>query len=478
MIETERTALYLLDEYNNTGKKRSEDEIYDLYDDFAAGGIAVPDWDSLLDQYAYIIDSVENVDLNKRISHPREVTPPVNEDNEKDETTKKEENKEEKKKIYTIEDLVFNHIAALDPNVFSDTAGGQPVVDNSAIATVRKAIATWYVSIRNVAIIALFIIIVYIGIRMAIATSASAKANYKGMIINWIIALLIVFTIHFIMVIILNVNDNLVTLLSEGAISEEPLYETIRTRTWDLRISVGFPAAVIYIVLFIFYVKFLWVYIKRLFTILILIVVAPFIGVKYAIESAKTGKKSKAFSGWLYDFIMNVLLQSMHALIYASIMSIAIELSTKSVIGYIIALVFINFILKADKIFMNIFNFNKSKTASDTSEPMKEPQKQFASAVKVVGSAAVVGGAIGGVATWTGSKVKIIGREVYRTGAKVWDKNHEGNVRKRNKARIDNLHDKYDSAMNKVHRALTGEDSKVRVLSIMSLEINSKGCTS
>ncbi len=474
MVETERCALYLLDEYNKTGVKKSEEEIYDIYGQLASGKIAEPDWEQLLNKYAGIIDSqVEGANLSSRKSNTsgEDLDKEKQEENE---TTDEEENEEEKK-IYTIEDLVFNHIAALDPNVFSQTAGGQPVVKGSVIEKIRGAIATWYVSLRNVALIALFIIIVYVGIRMAIATSASAKANYKGMLMNWLTAILIVCVIHFIMIIVLNINDNFVTLLSQGATSEEPIYETIRTRTWDLRVSVGFPAAVIYIVLFIFYIKFMWVYIKRLFTLLILIAIAPLIGVKYAIDSAKTGKKAKAFSEWLYDFTMNTLLQSMHALIYAAIMPIAIELSTKSVIGYIIGLVFINFILKADKIFMNIFNFKKSKTASDNAEPMKDPKKEFGSVVQAAGATMVIAGTAKDIAQWSGNKVKLAGREIYRASAKAYDKKHGGDIRKQHKEMINRLHDQYDNAMNAVHRALTGEDSNYRVLSVMSRKKGSIG---
>lgn len=474
----ERAALYLIDAYKKTGSDDLKD--LDKWWDIAEMTALQNDKDN--PNYNYGDDTLEKVSnekwnelLNNTSSIFAESKNELDDEkNQKNEAPEKEETEEEKK-IYTIEDLVFNHIAALDPNVFSQTAGGQPVIQGSAIDKIREAIATWYVSLRNVAFIALFIIIVYIGIRMAIATSASAKADYKGMMMNWLTALLIICVIHFIMIIVLNINDSFVTLLSQGATSEEPIYETIRTRTWDLRVSVGFPAAVIYIVLFIFYIKFMWVYIKRLFTLLILIAIAPLIGVKYAIDSAKTGKKAKAFSDWLYDFTMNVLLQSMHALIYAAIMPIAIELSTKSVIGYIIGLVFINFILKADKIFMNIFNFNKSKTATENAEPMKEPKKEFGSVVATAASAAVVAGTAKDIVEWGGRKVKKAGRVVYRSSAKLWDEYHEGNVRKRNKERKNKILNKYDNAMNAVHKALTGEDSKYRVLSVMSRQKNSLG---
>lgn len=374
-----------------------------------------------------------------------------------------------KKSFYTIEDLVFNKIPILDPNVFSNEPGGVQIENSSAMYKIRQAIATWYTSFRNLSIIALSIIIIYIGISMAIATTASAKANYKGMIINWIIALLIVCCINYIMILALNANDTLVGILTQqNELSDASMYETMETRAWDLRMSVGFPAAVIYVVLFIYFVKFLWIYIKRALTIMILIAIAPLVGIKYAIESSSKGKKTKVFTTWLNEFIMNVLLQSMHALIYVTIMPVAVELSTKSVFGYIIGMVFINFILQADKIFMNIFNFGKSKMAGHNAEPMKKPSEQFASAALAVGVGKEALDTAKDIATWGGRKIKKAGRVTYRTLVSK-------ESRDKNKDRMNKIHDKYDSAVNKVYKVATGEDSNYRVLSIMSRQKGSTG---
>ncbi len=71
---------------------------------------------------------------------------------------------------------------------------------------------------------------------------------------------------------------------------EQSIYETIRTRAYDMRPTVGIPGMIMYIALVITWVRFLWVYAKRMFTVLILVIIAPFIGAKYAIDSA-SGKK-------------------------------------------------------------------------------------------------------------------------------------------------------------------------------------------
>ena len=266
------------------------------------------------------------------------------------------ESNEEEDKKYTIEDIVYNRVPLFDINVFSDTAGGKDIEDNSVVSTVRTVVATWYVSIRNVVAILLGILLVYTGLRMAIATVASDRAKYKEFLIGWLKSIIILFTINYIMIIILNINDLLVSMFSKGSSSESKMYEIIRTRASDFRASIGITGMLMYIAIIFIFIRFCWVYVKRTFTVLVLIVLAPVISAKYAFDSA-TGKKSKAFSEWLYQFSANVLMQSAHALLYTSLVGISLDISTENLTGFVIALIFLNFMLSADKIVLKLFKF-------------------------------------------------------------------------------------------------------------------------
>ncbi len=263
---------------------------------------------------------------------------------------------EEEKKRYTIEDIVYNRVPILDVNIFSNNAGGQPVVEGSVTYVIRNIVATWYVSMRNVIAVILMILLVYSGLRMSIATVASTKANYKLFLMGWLKSIIILFTIHFIIALIFNINDMLVTFFSKGASNENELYETIRTRAHDIRFTVGIPGMFMYITLIFMFVKFAWMYVKRYFTIIILIIMAPFTAGKYAYDSA-SGKRSNVFSSWLYQFTTNVIIQSAHALLYTCIVGVALQLSLNNLTSFIVALVFLNFMLSADKIVLRLFKF-------------------------------------------------------------------------------------------------------------------------
>lgn len=381
------------------------------------------------------------------------------------------EESEDENKHYTIEDIIFNKIPILDVNVFSNTAGGQEITENSPVYKIRQAVATWYVSFRNLVTLALAVIIIYIGIKMATSTIAQKKADYKRMIMGWLTAIVIVYTIHYAMIIVLNVNSDLVNIFSKEATSEISMYETIKTRKEEISFSVGLPAAIMYIVLVIYFFMFAWVYIKRYLTVLILIILAPVVGAKYALDSVGNGKKGKVFSKWMYEFTMNVFLQTVHALIYTAIMKIAIELATTSVLGYVIALVFMNFILKADKIFMQVFNFGRSKTAMASVESMENPKKDFASGLFILGATKEFAQGAWSMAGWAEETASKKVRDLTRK----YDKSHgtdiEGDFKKiKNKGL-----DRYDTLVNEAYKKVTGHDSNYRVLSIMSRQKDSTG---
>ena len=299
------------------------------------------------------------------------------------------ETEDDETEHYTIEDIIFNRVPLLDINFFLDTAGGQQVREGSPIDIIRTSVATWYVAFRNLVIVALAIIIIYIGIRMAISTIPQSKAKYKTMLVAWIQAIVIVFVIHMIMILIINTNNGLIEVLdnalqskmnemgwtAEGEV-EGSIYDTIKTRAYDVYLSTSIPALIMYIVLIFIKVRFLWVYIKRFIAIIVLVIIAPFIGAKYAVDAA-TGKRGTSFSSWLFDFIFNVLIQAVHGIIYIVLISTVVNLAFSSIAGYIIALVVLNFIVSADEIFRNIFEFDKRSSLSSQTAEQRKARKEF-----------------------------------------------------------------------------------------------------
>lgn len=63
----------------------------------------------------------------------------------------------------------------------------------------KDIIASWYVSIRNIVIVGMMSVLVYIGIRILISSTSNDKAKYKQFLIDWIVAICLVFVMHYIM---------------------------------------------------------------------------------------------------------------------------------------------------------------------------------------------------------------------------------------------------------------------------------------
>ena len=269
----------------------------------------------------------------------------------------------------TIDKIIFNQIPLLDVNMFSDTAGGYTLKEDSSLQIIRDSVATWYYAIRNVTIAVMLVILIYIGIKMAISSIASEKAEYKRMLVNWVVGFVIIFVIHFFLIFVLNLNSTILGWIMDAQESmgyEDSIYETVRTKAYEIKFSSGMIGTILYIVLIVLMLKFLYIYIKRLLGVCILIVMAPMMGASYAISKVRTGK-AKAFTRWMKDYTLLVLIQSVHALIYTCFVTVVLQLTNESMGGIMIALVVMNFMFKATNIFTSIFSMVGDKDGGSRS---------------------------------------------------------------------------------------------------------------
>lgn len=249
--------------------------------------------------------------------------------------------------------------------------------DEPMIFKLKQLVATWYTIIRYLAIAAMLVVLIGIGIKMAISTIASDKAVYKRMLVDWVVGFIILFGIHYFMMFVININEIMVNVIADSAQSinkfqitelgledavysdselELKIYEEVRTRAYDAKLSNGMIGTVMYMTLVFFAFKYTLIYLKRFLTIIVLTLMAPAIGLAYALQKALSGK-SRALKVWMTEYIMNVIIQIVHALLYAVFMSQALILSLQNVGGMIVALILMNYISKADELFKKIFKF-------------------------------------------------------------------------------------------------------------------------
>lgn len=248
------------------------------------------------------------------------------------------------------------------------------------VVILKTLIRIWYSIIRVLAVAAMLLLLIFVGIKIATSTIASEKAQYKRMFVDWIVGVILVLGIHYIMVAAVNINEILVDVVrdSANAVNEIQLkelasdkksviktdqeieinvYDAIKTRAYDAKMTVGFSGMIMYATLVFFSIKYTIIYLKRYLTLAVLTLMGPAVGVAYALQKVLTGK-SQSFKLWLSEYILNLIIQVVHALIYSVFISSALALSLKNVAGIIIALILMNFSLKAEKLFRKIFNLD------------------------------------------------------------------------------------------------------------------------
>ena len=288
----------------------------------------------------------------------------------------------------TLDKILFNEVDITSIDFFSPS-------QDVTVSNLRTNVSIWYVAIRNLAVIALAIVLVYIGIRMAISSVAEDKARYKKMLMNWVTSLVLLLILHYIMIIIIGINNSLVDVMklardtNSGGNYVNAMNEFAKA-SYDRSVDTitGIAYAFIYLLLSLMTLIFLLTYIKRMITIAFLIIIAPIITVTYSIDKMGDGK-SQALNTWLKEFAYNTLIQVFHCIIYLALVQTSFNMlrmgagaNPGDMIGNaVLAFVMVIFMYQAEDIVKNIFNFKASSMPQTVANAAI-----FATAVGALGS--------------------------------------------------------------------------------------------
>ena len=202
---------------------------------------------------------------------------------------------------------------------------------SQGLQSVRSVIASWYRTLRLIAIIGFLSILIYTGIRIMISSTAEDKAKYKEWIINWFIGLAILFCLHYIMSFVITViqmfNDglnnslqyihvNATTTIGGGSTEfNTNLIGLVRFCAQSSVTIFKLGYLILYVMLITFTLKFTFVYLKRVINMAFLTLIAPIVAFTYPLDKLADGK-AEGFSMWIKEYIFNALLQPMHLILY------------------------------------------------------------------------------------------------------------------------------------------------------------------
>lgn len=254
-----------------------------------------------------------------------------------------------------------------DGNIKKDSEGN-PIPLSSA-AKLQPTIATWYVALRNLTVVGLLSVLVYVGIRIIILSTASDKAKYKQMLMDWLVALCLVFFLHYIMSFTLTLVDSITNAIAGNGEETYTIYvegqdggfstnllgaARFKTQYDDFGSKMAY--LIMYLALVIYTCIFTFFYLKRLLMMAFLTLIAPVVALTYPIDKMNDGK-AQAFDSWLKEYVFNALIQPFHLIIYTVFVGSAMDLASNNIIYMIAALAFI---MPAEKILRKFFGFEKA----------------------------------------------------------------------------------------------------------------------
>ena len=217
----------------------------------------------------------------------------------------------------------------------------------------RSTISKWYFILRNIALIVMLSVLVYIGIRIVLSSVAQEKSKYKTMLVDWLIGICLLFTIHLIMAFITGTVNNITTAIGGLSGSNETnLIMSTKITAYD-EDSLGMTA--LYIVLIFVTLTYLIYYLQRAIRLAFLTLIAPLVAMTYPLDKIADGQ-SQAFDMWLKEYFFYTLIQPVHLLIYTVFVSSAYDFALSDPLY---ALVVLWFMKKAEEIIRNMFGFDR-----------------------------------------------------------------------------------------------------------------------
>lgn len=272
---------------------------------------------------------------------------------------------------FTIGELLTNKYPLFNINMFEET----PTGPNSDLSNkIKKNVSIWYVTIRNISAVACAVTLLYVGIRMAIASTAEDSAKYKKMLISWLVGVILLFLMHFIVLFMIKLTEIFTKFLTNAIGNDANITDmeiTMLTKIPNNTAKAEGWGKLIYLVMnfvLVFYqLKFFIMYLFRVLKIFILTIVSPLMCVTYPIDSIGDGK-AQGFNNWFRRIMMEIFIQPIHLVIYIVFIYSAGEIAkTEPLIG----IIFIIALDYSEKIVRNAFKL-KGKGLREIKLPWKK----------------------------------------------------------------------------------------------------------
>ncbi len=241
--------------------------------------------------------------------------------------------------------------------------------EQGTVGLIRAYFASIYYIIFSLSILFMLIALLILAIQYTLVQSSTKKADIKIYLNQWLKTFVETFLSIAFVIFIIKLDVFIVKVVQETFANQTEtfsLYEQIRTRAYDFRFTVGFPAAVMYIILVWYTVRFTIIYLKRVIIVMVYAIFGPIIGVYELIMLIikNTPDKVKLQTKWYKEFMYLVLIQIVHVISYTIIISVVMDMAQNSLVGFILAIYLLKLLLKVSNYIRTIFDI-KSEVLND-----------------------------------------------------------------------------------------------------------------
>lgn len=280
-----------------------------------------------------------------------------------------------------------------DANKFLET----PTTDSGILSLV----SSYYDSFRKIAVVFYIILLLYIGVRMLLKSTAVDKDKYKSMLMDWFVGILmLVFFPYAIKYMIIinekmvdyldkefvqaydisdglgktsnNVMPELLSAMGEKSVGDDgDIMTSYRKKAIDTG-NIGFAFVYVYLLVKLF--GFIIFYFKRLISVIFLIVLFPFVCISYALDKIKDGS-AQAFNNWFKEFLLNILNQFFQASIYIVVMFTINALISSGTSNVLLTCIGIGFVSRSETLLRAIFPSLLGGGGANTVTPLEQTAK-------------------------------------------------------------------------------------------------------
>ena len=264
----------------------------------------------------------------------------------------------------TLAQVVFGNIDKLSINfwetkMIEESSG---VIQNAPAPTLKPIVSYWYDRLTSIVIVVYIVMLLYIGIRILLASTGKSAKKYKEMLTSWLTGIIIIAFFPYVMKYTVVINDLFVEIIEterDTSAFEKDAMRVVREKAGNEE-NPSIPLSIAYIIMTGQLIVLLATYYKRVLMIAFLITIFPITAGLYIWEKAKGG--GKALTTWTKEFVILVLVQTFHAVIYTVLIEGAL-IAYNSTGNWLLFILSVTFLFEGEKIIRAIFNQKSSTKA-------------------------------------------------------------------------------------------------------------------